>query len=268
MADSPVATADTTAGAPAPAAAQPAAQAGTAPGDTGVQPSGSSGVDLSQLETLLSSPEARELVERKFVKPAVSRVEFNRNQLKDALRQEIASEDHQRRVAGLRQQAESPDEQTRSRALMELGRLGLQQASQQSEAQQRQELQRTIVAELAKQSFGVDIAAIPQEAFASNEALGRWLVRHSSIGKAEFEAMTAQAKDHAQTVQQAQETAQFASRLAGTPAPTFGSDPARPASAPAPLDQSEFDQNRGNVVWLRQNRLRLRDAMTRGAVRQ
>jgi hypothetical protein len=266
MADSPVATASTTAGAPAPAAAQPAG-AGTAEGSTGVQPSGPAKVDLSQLESLLSSPEARELVEQRFVKPAISKVEFNRQQEKERLRQEIAAEDHQRRVAVLQSQAESPDENVRNRALLEMGRLGMQATRQQTEAQRTADLQRTIVAELAKQSFGVDIATIPQEAFASNEALGRWLVRNSSVGKAEFESMMGQAKAESQTVQQSQETAQFASRLATTPAPTFGSDPARPASAPAPLSQEEFDQNRGDLKWLRVNLPRMRDAMARGVLK-
>lgn len=242
--------------APAPDAVQPQATAGAAEG-AALQSKGSS-VDL---DALLTDPKVREELERRLVKPAISKVEFNRRQLTEQIeaevRQRLTAEQLQAQQATLIQQARSSDPKVAGEAKARLGELALHQFENQRQERdlqtQRQQMQAEIARSLATTVFGAPADDIPADALASPEALRDWALTQSTVVKEAIAKAIKQAESDAKAVEQASAAGSFAAKLAATPNPTFDQGSGAPTTSPGAMTQQEFDRHRSNRAWLQEN---------------
>lgn len=249
-------------------AAPSAVQAGTSADSVQSQPEASQ-VTLDSL--LEAHPHLRGEIESKLVSPHLKRQEQARDKLMKEAEERGALRAEQSRLqaqqAQLLQKAESGDQA----ALLELGRLQaanlkVQVSSQEQEAYKRQaryELSRDLVRDVLK----IDPDTIPQDVISDPERFNEWAFENSPRTRAKVEALKAelgQLNQNAEVIATANAAANFGAKLQGTPSPNESSGGA--PSGVRPMTQQEFDTNRKNPVWVKQNLPRLRSAMDSGLV--
>lgn len=230
---------------------------------TEVQPSGvvagttespslqSSGANVD-LDTLFADPKVQEYIERKFVKPAVTKVSANREkmaaEIEQGVRQRLSMEQLQAQQESLIRQASNPDARIASEAKVKLGELALvnyqQQQNLTNQATARKQMETELARSLATSVFGVPDDQIPQTALESPDALADWAIAQSPRIKAAIEAALKQANSDAKVVDAAAQAAQFGARLQGTPSPNFGTGSAGSGDGIVPMTQVEFDRIR------------------------
>lgn len=249
-------------------AAPSAVQAGASESGVQSQPEGSQ-VTLDSL--LEAHPHLRGEIESKLVSPHLKRQEQARDKLlkeaeeRGALRAEQAR--LQAQQAQLLQRAESGD----AAAIAELGRLQMTNLKVQASSQQQEEYKRQaryeLSRELVRDVMKIDPDTIPQEVISDPERFSEWAFENSPRTRAKVEALKAelgQLNQNAETIATANAAANFGVKLQATPSPNESSGGA--PSGGRPLTQQEFDANRRNPVWVKQNLPRLRASMDAGLV--
>jgi hypothetical protein len=253
-------------------AAVQANEAGT-PQD-GVQ-SQQEGQQVSLADLVRQYPHLKDQIEKEFVSPHLKRMEQGRQKLEREIEDRVLARAEQSRLqaqaAQLAQQAQSPDESVRNRALVELGKLQL--ASQQTAAGQqqleaeRQRVRAEMASNFARDVLKLDPASIPQDVLQDDEKFAEFAWANSPRTKqleSSLKAQLTQMSQDASAVASAQTAADFGVKLQTTPSPN-----AMEGGAPTgarPLTQAEFDSNRRDPAWLKRNLPRLRAAMDSGAV--
>lgn len=264
------------AGTTAPAAAAPVVQPGAAGADSGAS-GGAAGTPIDLKAIYSQYPGLKEQIDKEVVSPAIKNYrETNLDRLASEAETLAAQRVEQRqqatRVAELAQAAQSPDEATRTRALTELGKLNLQavQAAQQTTEQQtaRQDLMRAVTIEFMKEVMGIETADIPAQARNDYGALREYILDQSPAVQAKVAAFQKKTGSDDAALAAAAAGADFAAKLATTPSPANLSGAAAVGAGSAlPLEDAEWQTNRGNFSWRQANQARIMAAFAAGQLK-
>lgn len=260
---------------PAPGAASTAATANEAGTPTDGVQSQPEGQQVNLADLVKAHPHLKDQIEKEFVSPHLKRMEQGRAKLEAEIEARVVARADQARLQAqasqLAEKARSSDETVRQAALVELGKLQL--ASQQTAAQmqqleaERQRIRSEMASNFARDVLKIDPAAIPQDVLQDDEKFAEFAWANSPRTKdleSTLKAQLTQMNQDASAVATAQAAADFGVKLQTTPSPN-ASEGGAPQGV-RPLTQAEFDANRRNPAWLKQNLPRLRSAMDAGAV--
>jgi hypothetical protein len=218
-------------------------------------------------------PHLKDEIEREFVSPHIQRSQKSRQQLETEIEQQVLSrvqtQQVQSQLTTLSEQAKSPDATVRNAALLKMGELRLAEHTQATSVSKQKEWEQARLIDLAKNVaqtvLKIDPATIPPEILADTDKFSEWAFDNSPRYQEKLKAALASGTADIRAVQTAEGQAAFGQALATTPSPSTTGLNGAPSSG-LPMTQAEFDQNRRNPQWVRNNLPRLRSAMDAGAV--
>jgi hypothetical protein len=221
----------------------PAEAVSAKPSDGAGQRADGPTVDVD-LDALLSNDAVVKELNRRLVDPAVSKVEFNRQREREAIRSEVSNEiraqmaqdEQDRRVERYLAASESPDAKVREAALKELtAHLRNDRATKQQLTAQQQAERKALDA-VAERLFGIDPSTIPQDVVGDLGKLRRYLATESPELRALREEQARATEGNAREVDKAKGAAGYAETLAGMRNPHLGG-----VSAPSAAPANDFD---------------------------